>query len=254
MLFNTNKIHEQFQRYCRIVPATTAELKNQAYSIRHQVYCEELEWLPSHNNFLETDPYDQVSHHCLLQNVTNNEFIGCIRMVLAIPSEPQASMPFQLTCKQLKESEPDQEQLMQGLVGEVSRLAVLRQYRHRPQEQFKAVSLTDADFGTAKQPRFPYIPIGLYMGVLEMARLHNVKTLYILTDPSLARHLCRLGGKLERIGDPVEHLGTRIPYKMVIDEVISQMNPALHPLFDVICDEVRQGYQDQFQPHLTAAE
>ncbi|WP_421861773.1 PEP-CTERM/exosortase system-associated acyltransferase [Motiliproteus sp.] len=236
------RIHKQFQQYFRVVPASTPELQAQAYRVRHQVYCRELGWEPLQENEQETDQFDKLAHHCLLQNVNNDEFVGCIRMVMLDPEDPMAPMPFQLACKQLREGEPDTEQQRRQVVAEVSRLAVIGKYRRRPHEQKQAVSINDADFGTLKQPRFPYIPIGLYLGLLEMARINGIETLYILTEPGLARHFCKLGGKLEQIGEPIEHRGTRAPYKMEVNKVIADMSLMLRPLFKVICKEVHQGY------------
>ena len=243
MMLEFTRIHKQFQQYFRIIPALNDELQHQAYKVRHQVYCRELGWEPIRDDEQETDQFDTNARHCLLQNVNNDEFVGCIRMVMQDPSNPGAPLPFQLTCPELLPGEPDHAQIKRHAVAEVSRLAVIGKYRRRPHEQGQAVNIDDADYGTLKQPRFPYIPIGLYMGLLQMARTHQIETLYILTEPSLARHFCKLGGKLEQVGEPIEHRGTRIPYKMDVEKVISQMSIMLKPLFNVISKEVQQGYE-----------
>ncbi|MEH6472010.1 MAG: PEP-CTERM/exosortase system-associated acyltransferase [Halopseudomonas sp.] len=243
MMLEFTRIHKQFQQYFRVIPALTLEQQQHAYRVRHEVYCNELGWEEVNSQGVETDAFDAQSEHCLLQNVNNNEYVGCIRMVLPNQDDPSLPLPFQLTCAQVLDSgEPDPEQQQRIAIAEVSRLAIISKYRRRPNEQGHDVTITEADYGTLKQPRFPYIPIGLYMGLLEMARINNVETLYILTEPSLAHHFCKLGGKLQPVGGAIEHRGKRIPYKMDVAQVIKQINLLLRPLFNVISNEIKQGY------------
>ena len=54
-------------------------------------------------------------------------------------------------------------------------------------------------FGTAERPRFPYLTVGLYLGTIALAREHDIKTLFVLTEPKLARHLARLGVVVRQI-------------------------------------------------------
>ncbi|MEH6822830.1 MAG: PEP-CTERM/exosortase system-associated acyltransferase [Motiliproteus sp.] len=247
-MLDYTRIHKQFQNYFRVLPALTPELRQQAFRLRHEVYCRELKWEPINATGMETDHFDAQSHHCLLQNVNNDEYVGCVRMILPNPNTPAELLPFQLTCAEvLNPGEPNADQQHRSAIAEVSRLAIHPKYRRRPSDQGLPVNITDADYGTHKQPRFPYIPIGLYMGLLEMARLNNIETLYILTEPSLAKHFCKLGGKLHPVGGAIEHRGKRIPYKMDVNLVIKQINILLKPLFNVISAEMKQGYRDKEQ-------
>ena len=240
------RIHKQFQLYFRVVPALTPELQQQAFRLRHEVYCRELGWEPVNEAGLETDAFDAQSEHCLLQNVNNDEYVGCIRMILPSTEKPGAPLPFHLSCKEvLNPGEPDAEKQQRIAIAEVSRLAIHSKYRRRPSDRGQPVSITEADYGSQGQPRFPYIPIGLYLGLLEMARINNIETLYILTEPTLANHFCKLGGKLIPIGGAIEHRGKRVPYKMDVERVIKQINILLKPLFKVISTEVRNGYRDK---------
>lgn len=246
MMLEYTRIHKQFQQYFRVLPALTPQLQQQAYHLRHEVYCRELGWEPINNNEIETDLFDAQSEHCLLQNVNNNEYVGCIRMIRPKPDAPEEYLPFHLTCKEvLNPGEPCPEQQQRYAIAEVSRLAVHSKYRRRPGDKGLPVSISEADYGSLKQPRFPYIPIGLYMGLLEMARINRIETLYILTEPSLAQHFCKLGGKLYPVGGAIEHRGKRIPYKMDVNLVIKQINILLRPLFNVISKEIKQGYADR---------
>ncbi|MFT5722631.1 MAG: N-acyl amino acid synthase of PEP-CTERM/exosortase system [Motiliproteus sp.] len=241
-----SRTHKQFQQYFRVIPALTPELQQEAYRLRYDVYCRELGWEQTNDNEIETDLYDAQSDHCLLQNVKTNEYVGCIRLIRLKPGAPAEPLPFHQACKEiLNPGEPCAEQQQRYAFAEVSRLAIHDKYRRRPSDKGRLGNITQADYGSIQQPRFPYIPIGLYMGLLEMARINGIETLYILAKPSLAKHLCKLGGELCPVGTAIEHRGKRIPYKMDVNRVIKQINILLKPLFNVISKEVKQGYIDR---------
>ncbi len=245
LMMEFTKLHKNFQKFFRIVPALTDELTEQAYRIRHQVYCEELGWEDVRDDGMETDEYDPQSMHCLLQNVITEEYVGCIRTIRNNPNDPMAPLPFQLSCSEtLNPGIPDPKQQAEQAIAEVSRLAVIGKYRRRPNEQGTAVKISSEDYGTFQRPRFPYIPVGLYMGMLEMARRNGINTLYILTEPSLAGHFCKLGGRLEAVGGAIEHRGTRMPYRMDIAEIIGKMNLLMKPLNRVICEDIDRAYKE----------
>ena len=125
--------------------------------------------------------------------------MGCNRLVLARPEDPDYPLPFERTCAAtINRSIIDPARQPRGAIAEVSRLAVRAQYRLRK----AAVALSDEDFGTQNQPRFPYIPIGLFLAIVAMARREGIETLFVLTEPRLADHFSKLGVKTpqKRIG------------------------------------------------------
>jgi N-acyl amino acid synthase of PEP-CTERM/exosortase system len=120
-------------------------------------------------------------------------------------------------------------------------------YQERRRRLFKGetrapIGLLDSDFGSPEHPRFPYIPVGLYLGMLTLARRHSIETLFVLTEPRLAKHLSRLGVKIQQIGGPVEHRGTRIPSMMQVDSIIEGLNFLVRPLYNVILNEINSAY------------
>lgn len=248
MMMECTKLHKHFQEYFRVVPALTPELAEEAYRIRHQVYCEDLNWEPVRENGMETDTYDAQSLHCLLQSVQTNEFIGCVRLVLPDHNNPMQPLPFQQACHEtLDPGIPNPQLQAASKIAEISRLAVIKKYRRRPLEQTKAVRISDKDFGSIRQPRFPYIPVGLYLGVMEMAKRADIDKLYFLTEPSLAGHFTRMGGKLRPIGGAIEHRGKRAPYELDVKEVTGKINLMLRPLNKLIVREIDQAYQLEHQ-------
>ena len=220
------QLHKHFQTYFQVVPAVNEELVREAQRIRHQVYCEK-------------DTYDQHSLHCLLRSLTRDKFIGCIRLVLPSESENGLCLPFQQTCNgNLDNGHPDPVALQQCAVAEVSRLAITSDYRRRRHEEGHPASFGEESTARDERRRFPYIPVGLYLGMLHMAVRQDINTLYFLTEPLLARHFSRLGGQLEPVGQGVEHRGMRVPYVMDVHEVLNKAKFVLRPLIWTIRREV----------------
>lgn len=236
-VFNLGKAYKQ---YFELVPAYSETLKDDVYRIRHQVYCEDLAFEPQRPNRRESDEYDAHSIHLLIRSLQTNQFVGCTRLIRASPTAPDLPLPFEKACAAtLDRSIIDPGRLPRHAIAEVSRLAVVSQFRRRKGDDPKSpVPLSDADFGTPAQPRFPYIPISLYLGTVELARLNQIDTLFILTERRLAGHFRKLGVNVQTIGGPVEHRGERIPSMLSIQGILKDMRSLLRPLYKVVAAEV----------------
>jgi N-acyl amino acid synthase of PEP-CTERM/exosortase system len=220
------------------------DLRRVVYRIRHAVYCEELGYEAVRNDGLEFDDFDAHSIHCVLQAKEGGEYVGCVRLVLVRPDDPP--LPFETLCGQsIDRSIVDLQTLDRTKIAEVSRLAVISEYRRRRGEQNQPVGIDESDFGSTERPRFPYIAVGLYLGMLVLARRHSIETVFMLTEQRLARQLSRLGVNLERIGTPIEHRGQRYPSRMSVPHVIENLKAFLRPMFDVIAAEIETAYAER---------
>jgi len=128
-------------------------------------------------------------------------------------------------------------------MAEVSRLAVVSAFRRRKGENREPGSIHTGDFGTQEQPRFPYIPVGLYLGMLAQAQRHGAENLFMLTEPRLVRHLALLGVRCRRVGDAVEHRGRRVPSMLSVQRTIRGFGPLVRPLYEAIEAEIAAGYR-----------
>ena len=231
------------------VPATTEELKNVCFGIRHDVYCRELRYEPLRPNGLETDAFDAHAAHCLIRSIQREQFIGCIRLILPNPDDQAALFPFERTCAgTLDRNIVDPAKLSRDRIAEVSRLAVISAFRRRKGEVKGPGTIGTGDFGTPDRPRFPYIPVGLYLGMLAQAQRHGIQTLFMLTEPRLARHLSLLGVRIRRIGGPVEHRGRRVPSMLSVPGIIKGFGPIVRPLYEAIEAEIDAGYRTSKEP------
>ena len=230
-----------FNKYFRALPAIDDELRRKVFAIRHAVYCEELGYEPSRPDRLETDEFDARSVYCLLQSIANDDFVGCVRLVLA-GDDPRDELPFERLCGSALDPSAVGQRIDRTKIAEVSRLAVVSRYRRRKGEQKVPLGIDERDFGTPDRPRFPYIAAGLYLGMIAQARHHGIETLFMLTERRLARQLSRLGVSLRTIGAPIEHRGTRYPSMMSVQEVIGGLSFFVRPLFMTIAAEMETAY------------
>ena len=243
-VFGLLNLGEGFKKHFEIVPALSPELRDQVFRIRHSVYCEELQFEPIRADGRETDDYDEHSLHCLLRNIHNGEFIGCTRLIRQRPADPFHPFPFENTCSaSIDRAIVDPRALPRETIGEVSRLAVLRTYRKRRGEDREPFGFSNP-FGDTKRPRFPYIPVGLYLGIIELALRHGVTTIFVLTEPRLAAHFSRLGVKVTQIGSPVEHRGLRIPSMMDCRSIIDGLSFITRPLYKVVAEAIDRHLRD----------
>jgi N-acyl amino acid synthase of PEP-CTERM/exosortase system len=235
-VFNLGKAYKQ---YFQLVPASSDALKDEVYRIRHQVYCEELAFEPIRPDRRECDEYDAHSLHLLIRSLKADRFIGCARIIRTRPDDPDYPLPFERTCAAtLDRSIVDPARLPRETIAEISRLAVIAQFRRRRGDERRPVTLSETDFGTPSQPRFPYIPVGLYLGTIELARLNGIETLFVLTEPRLTNHFRKFGVNIETIGGAVEHRGQRIPSMMRTRSVLDNLWAIFRPLYRTIAEQV----------------
>jgi N-acyl amino acid synthase of PEP-CTERM/exosortase system len=243
-----------FRQYFEIVPALSDVLKDEVYRIRHQVYCEDLKFEPAKSDKRETDEYDLHSLHLLIRSVKTNEFIGCTRIIRPLPDDPSYPLPFEKACATLLDrSIVDPATLSRFKIAEVSRLAVISDYRRRKGEANSPVGISRGDFGTLELPRFPYISIGLYLGTTELARRYGIDTLFVLTEERLASHFGKLGVKLQFIGDPVEHHGKRTPSMMSVNGIIKDIRNIIRPLYNSIAADIEKYFAQEHKDDSGAA-
>lgn len=232
---------EGYRKHFEAVPATTDDLKWQNYRLRHEVYARELGWVACRPDEIDTDDYDRHSLHCLVRTVATHLFVGAARLVLPDPRQPGHPLPFELACGDaLDRAAVDRVAPDRSRIAEISRLAVVAAYRRRAGEAGRAFTIDD-DFGIGPHIRLPYLTLGLYLGLVALARTRGITTLFMLTEPQIARSLAHLGMELVPVGAPVEHHGEHLPSMMDVDRIIAGMAPYVRPFFDIITEDVERA-------------
>jgi len=248
--YESLNLRKGFQRYFEVAPALTAELKNEVFGIRHRVYCEELGFEATRPDRRERDEYDAHSVHLLIRSVVEDGYVGCARLVLARPGDPYYPLPFERACgAMLDRSLIDPTRVPRSAVAEVSRLAIVKTFRRRRGEASTADAIAQMDFGTEDRPRFPYIQVGLYLGIVALAQRFDIHTLFVLTEPRLATHFRKLGIKVRPMGAPIEHHGARVPAMMNVNEMVNGLPFFVRPLYKGIQREIDVAYPLQLALH-----
>jgi len=232
-------LREGFRSRFEVIPALTKPLIEQVHRVRHRVYCEELGFEAIRPDAQERDDYDDHALHLLLRTAGEGAPVGCARLVTPDPTNPSALLPFERFCAaSLDRSIVDPALLPRNTVAEVSRLAVMSEFRRRKGEARQPAPLSEGDFGTEENPRFPYVLVSLYLGLVAIAGIHGIESLFMLTEPRLAGHFARLGVTVRQIGSPIEHRGLRIPSMMSVSQIVSGLNADARPLYLELMEEV----------------
>jgi N-acyl amino acid synthase of PEP-CTERM/exosortase system len=235
---------DSFQHLFQLHVALSEEDRNDTFRVRHDVYCSDLHWEAERPDGMETDAYDAHSIHCLIR--TNDERrarVGCLRLVIPDPVDPASLLPLEIGCAEtIDRTLLDPTNLDRRRIAEVSRLAITNNYRRRKEEQGEPGTIQPRDFGTADQPRFPFIPVGLYLAGFAVAEVLKLDHLLVLTEPRLAQHFNRIGFDIRQIGGPVEHRGVRVPSVIYPELVIPNFRPMLRPMWQAVRAAVRRDF------------
>ena len=231
--FETSPASERFGQYFRIAPALDAAARDEVYFVRHDVYARELGFEPVRAEQREVDTYDRHALHCIVRtNDDNVRPVGCARVVLTDPRDRLAPLPFEQSCRNtLDRRIIDPAALPRERIAEVSRLAVMGEFRRRRGELHRPVALSARDSSSDPSARFPNIPVSLYFGAVALAQRAGVEYLFTLTEPRLAKHFARGGVQIETVGAPIEHRGMRIPSLMRVSQVYSSLRAMVRPIW-----------------------
>jgi N-acyl amino acid synthase of PEP-CTERM/exosortase system len=233
-----NAIANTFSKYFFAVLATTPELRETAYRIRYQVYCQEFQFEPEANcpGHKEQDEYDEQSVHGLLMHRPSGAAIGCLRLVLPHPDDPALPLPFERHCRHaLNPDRVDIDSLDRQSIGEVSRLAVIPQFRRRKSDLNRPLSFPDP-VASAKTGRdtFPLIPVSLFLIGMCLFLDSKLGFAFAMMEPYLASLLSHHGIRFTPAGEVVDYHGQRGPFLLTRETALSHFTPEVQALLHVI--------------------
>ncbi len=232
-----------YRNYFKMVQADSEELKKEVYRIRYDVYCEELGWEDRslYPDGMEYDDYDKNSQHCLLQYQRDNSYIGCVRLVLANPDIETAPIPLAEHCSNILDPEIlDIYSLDRSKFGEISRLAVKKEFRRRPGESNNPGGINHKSFQAPPEDRrqFPHIALGLYLSAASIGIGSGLSGVFAMMEPRLARVLRISGIRFQQVGDVMEYRGSRAPFYITRELLFKYLRPELRALLEVIEEDL----------------
>ncbi|MFC0337695.1 N-acyl amino acid synthase, PEP-CTERM/exosortase system-associated [Kushneria avicenniae] len=225
---------ELFVRDYNIIFAITEEEKKRVYSLRHDVYCEELGFEPVNTSEgIEKDPFDGSALHCLIEKRASGQAVGCARIVL--PSDTMESpfyrMPLELKFSSLFESgEHHPDSFQRRDICEISRVAILGDVR-------KAKSVRASTQESPQSVRTAsLLKAGLFLSVLALGKISGRRYGFAMMEPSLARLLSYSGFRFSRISQYLEFNGKRAIYYSDWKEAVGQLCPEMYELYEYIAE------------------
>ena len=211
-----------FDSHFQVFLADTPESKEIHFSIRYQVYCEEMGFENKHDFPLEQefDDYDDRSVHFIVHHKLTGQWIGAMRLVFPMGQ----SLPLQKYCT-FYETVPFNHSSQSV---ELSRLCILKELRRRFTDIDPPHGITDDGPVVRETDKVKLLQndhrssrniiFGLVQAASEYCYDNGVKNWYFLTTRPLEKVLSKGGLNLIKIGDCRYHRGERYPYKMDVLE------------------------------------
>lgn len=226
----------EFRRYFGLVPAVDDDLKRVAYQIRYQVYAEELGWEDAgrFQDRQETDAFDARAESCLLRHLPSGQYVGCVRLVRSDTAGVEP-FPFELAIAAAGQTLelPVADAAWRQRAGEISRVAVIAQFRRRRDERGRPDTSVEDDAPASPERRvFPHIAIGLYLGAAALGLMRGLDGVFAIMEPRLARRLRVYGIEFEPVGEGLEHHGLRVPYVLSRERFEQSVAPPIRDLLD----------------------
>ena len=253
---NSNKIsiRSTFNNNFNVVFANTEYLLNIAHRIRYEVFSVELAYFDK-NKFgdcYETDKNDSVSQQCLVKVKSDDIYAGCVRLVAGIKNGQRNQLPFERYYGDgfFKSDAIDITTLDPSSYGELSRAAIITQYRRDKQSHFSDTAVTERIATSSREERrnYPLISLGLYLASAVMGLNSGYERVFAMMEPRLARQLRMYGIHFDQLAPVVMDKNIPAAYKRAAFQITKQallegINPDIGSLIsDISADLAYQGY------------
>lgn len=189
------------------------------YRLRYKVYCLECGYEDpcDYQNHIEMDEYDAHAVHFAATEVTTDRMIGTARIILSTDQNFPMLRYFDIDQKRLAPFDMEH-------VGEISRLAISKDYRRRAADKmiFQGKRVIDLENERERRNWRLYYENDLVAGLYHHLYAESINLglthLYAIMSDGLYSLLQRWGLIWHPIGEPQNHHGVRRPYIASIEE------------------------------------
>jgi N-acyl amino acid synthase of PEP-CTERM/exosortase system len=240
---------EHFSEYFSLQFADTEALQQEAFKIRYRVYCEEFQYRSKENcpEGLEKDVDDDRSLHFLLQHNSSKSSIGCVRLVL--PNQKFNNiLPFERSVP--KEVEMSWQPCLRHNYGEISRLAVIPEFRRRQGEDtnpigelLSANDLRNSHYNFLEQRKFSLIALSLYLTPIAISLELGIDLIAVM-KPRLARNLRSIGIVSHCLSNLFDYQGKQGLFLIKPQEILQYADSNIQDLLACIHDRVFKSISD----------
>lgn len=240
-----NQISKHFSEYLSPVVAFGADLQEESFKIRHNVYCDELKFEQCRSNSMEVDIFDKQSTHCLIQHIPSGTYAGTIRIVRS--HNEKELLPIEKYCSSsIDDEKVHPNDFPRNDICEISRLAVPEQFRKRATDRYvgSATGVINEHIYSEKELRcFPFIAVGLYLTAASVCLHQDIKHCFVMMEPRLARSLRFVGIPFEKVGPVVEYHGQRAPYYISRHLLMNGLTPGFKKMLKNIDKKVTSQFR-----------
>ncbi len=233
---DASTISKHFSQYLRPQLANTEALRQEVYRLRHEVYCAELKFEPEKDNKIEMDDFDAHSVHCFVRHLASERMAGTVRLITSKCAEEL--LPIEKYCSHaIQDTEFAPSLFPRQDICEISRLAVLEDFRRRQIDKFNGAAtgaINIDDYSTKELRCFPYIAICLYLAAASTAFRTHKKHAFVMMEPRLARSMTFVGICFKQLGEPVEYHGKRAAYYINKEMLFDNLSPGYKKLLKSI--------------------
>lgn len=214
-----------FDDHFEVFLADTRESKEINFSIRYQVYCEEMGFENKDDFPLEQefDEYDNNSTHFIVRTRKTGEWVGAMRMVF----KNDQPLPLEKHCTLNTIINDD----VFNRSIEISRLCLVKEIRRRNTDGDPPLGIAEEDDEIKKGGNVisfhgrKHIERSIIWGLFRAAAVHskkrNIKKWYFLGANALARIICKKGFNMQQIGEPINLNGERLPFEILVNNILS---------------------------------
>lgn len=237
---DAKNIAQHFTQFLTPQLATTPELRDEVFKIRHNVYCEELAFEQVKEEGKERDEFDDQSIFTMIKHKPTDVYTSCVRVVRS--RNENELLPMEKYCYDaIQDEKLHPKNFARHEVCEISRLAVKSDFRRRATDKFKGSAvgaISESTYSETELRCFPFIAIGLYMASATMAIHTGMNHVYVMMEPRLARSMKFVGIKFIQIGEAIEYHGLRAPYYINPNIFLENLTPGFAALYHSIKDDI----------------
>lgn len=244
----TTQFRSRFFDYLSLELADRDDLLDEAYRLRHRVYVDEMHFERAEDfpDGREHDAFDPRALTILLRHNASSRVMGCVRLIVADPADIARPFPFELAAGEQITSRSDiLRNTPRAYIGEVSRLAVAKEFRRRKNDQEMGLfAIKDLDTTTEDERRRNIPPaLGLVFAAAWLGIEVGLQAVFVMMELRLARLLRSLGLSFKQIAEPIEYHGLRAPFEITRDALLGDMLPPLRSAIDLVQHRVRDMAQ-----------
>lgn len=245
---------QKLEQSCQMIPATTSDLREEAFRLRHKIYCESMNYEPLHSSGKERDAFDRHATQMLVYNRPMNRFIGCLRLIHSWHEGQRKILPFEEHCKNALDQNIVQKikNSDQGY-AEASRFGI-------DKDQIRLWNQSHTGIAKEQGRLFSSLLLpSMYLGLFALAKAQNVSHIFAIVEPRLLQNMNYYGIDAHQIGGEIHHRGTRVPIMTTVQDLESKISPTFRPLYERFSLDISRALEEsaerrrQNEPQKTAS-